>query len=77
MNGNLVTITAEQNHPRETKGSILMIWVDESVEPSSFQAFEFSTSNYRPSGTLALKQRVSPKVMSVAQEIIAKKFQPR
>lgn len=46
MNGNLVTISAEQDHHREVKGYIPMIEVDESIEPSSFQAFEVSTTNY-------------------------------
>lgn len=76
MNRNLVTISPEHDHPREAKGSILIIGVDESIEPSSFQAFEVSFMNYHPFRTLTFKPRVSPKVMSVAQEMIAKKFQP-
>lgn len=37
MNENLVTMSAEQDHHREVKGSILMIEVDESIEPASFK----------------------------------------
>ena len=66
MNGNLVTIPTERDHPLWVKGSIPMIGLDEAVKPASFRDFEVSKANYCPLGTPALKPRVSPKVMLVA-----------
>lgn len=63
MNRNLVTVSAERDHPIKVQGSIPVIGLDEVVEPASFQAFEVSIANYRPLRTPTLKPRVSPKVM--------------
>lgn len=71
-----MTISAELEYVSQIKGDIPIISLDEVVKPASFQAFEVSTSQYRPLGSLALKSRVSPEVMLVAQEMITKRFQP-
>lgn len=76
VNGNLVTVSAKRDYPIVMDRSIPIIGVDESIEPASFQAFEISTTNYRPLGTPALKPKVSLEVMLVAQEMMSKKFQP-
>lgn len=76
MNEYLVTISAEHDHPKQVKGSILMIGVDESIEPACFQAFEISIANYRHFEIPTLNPIVSSKMMSIAKEMISKKFQP-
>lgn len=53
-----------------------MIGLDEAIEPASIQTFKASTTNSRPLGTSALKPKMSPEVMFVAQEMITKQFQP-
>lgn len=74
VNGNLVIIYAEQDHPLQVKGNIPMIRLDEAIELTSFQAFEVSPTNYRPFGTPSLKPMVPSKVISVAQEMTTKQF---
>lgn len=52
-----------------------MIGLDEVVESANFQVFKVSVAHYRLLGTPSLKLKVSPEVMSVAQEMITRQFQ--
>lgn len=63
INGELVSLAAENGKVKASGGNIFVINLDEIMEPPGFQAFEISTTSYIPLGLSALKPRVAEEVM--------------